>query len=174
MTEATFSRRLQVSEAFAAKPRSTAASAIAWVDLPSANPDLVRSERRAAREVEKLRLVVLALGDRVGEIDSDRSERRGPQKAAADRATNGLLVVDGQTARLRQDDRPVGRAIVVAKQRIETLAAVEPGQGAGIRKERSFKAYFARQPKQRKLDFRGPAEVRRAAEPIGRDVVRVG
>src|SRR5262249_23642143 len=44
-----------------------------------------RSERRAAAEAEELRLVVGLLGDRLGEVEADRTERRAPDQAHAGR-----------------------------------------------------------------------------------------
>src|SRR5271170_6665067 len=53
-----------------------------------------RLELRAASEVERLKLVVFALGDRIGVVDADRPERRSPDQARADRRADRALVVD--------------------------------------------------------------------------------
>src|SRR5271166_1553528 len=60
-----------------------------------------KSERRAAREVEELGRIVLALRDRQREVEADRAHRRIPDQAHADRRSNQVRIPYIGAAQLR-------------------------------------------------------------------------
>src|ERR1700683_5574523 len=63
-------------------------------------------ERRAAREVEELGLVVLAFMDRNRQVKADRAHRRVPNQTGANRGANCVRVVYLGAAQLRRGERP--------------------------------------------------------------------
>src|SRR5271157_3565621 len=90
------------------------------------------SERRAAREVEDLGLVVLALGDRVRKVETDRTHRRGPDQAHSDRGADQVRVPNVRTARLGDEQRARRRAVDVVEEIREVRLPAIAEQVAGV------------------------------------------
>src|SRR5271157_727141 len=99
-------------------------------------------ERRAAREVEELGLVVLALRNRDREVEPDRPHGRGPDQARADRGADLVRVPHVSAADLgdgeRRGDRSRWRAIGIAEEIREVGRTRISDQTAGVGKHRAF------------------------------------
>ena len=129
--------------------------------------------------MEELRAVIPLFHDRIGEVEPQRPEWRGPDDAGADRnARRGRI--DVLQAAIAAIERGADRgtrdgAVDFAGLRKLRLAFVTP-QRAGIDEQGAFEPGILRQEVERVLHFQTGAPVHRAAERIAgrvrRDVAR--
>src|SRR5271166_4926958 len=91
-----------------------------------------RLESRAAREVEDLGLVVLALVERERKVEADRTHRRRPDDARTDRGADLVRIPDLGAAWLGDQQRVLRRAIDVAEKVGEVGLPAVADQVAGV------------------------------------------
>src|SRR5208337_1696341 len=121
-------------------------------------------ERGAAGEVEDLGLVVLVLVHRHRKIEPDRTHRRGPKQARADRGSNLIRVPNGGAARLSDEQHVLARTIGVMQEAREVRLPGIADQIAGVGEHRAAKPDFPRQAEDREVDFRRGSVIGRSAE----------
>jgi hypothetical protein len=129
--------------------------------------DGLRSESRAAREAEELGLIILALGDRLGEIEPDRTHRRIPDDRPTGRGSDLRRVAANRNAgTLSEQRRLVLRRTGTGSRGGEIGLALIAEQGTRIEEERAFQAEVPGQSPDRELNFRRGTKIFRAAERV--------
>src|SRR4029077_4652139 len=129
------------------------------------------SEFRAAAETELLDAVVRLLRERECIVEPQRSERRFPNEADADRTTNMHRIVDCTRRRIR-DARTEGRTEIpgddLAGRREDRRAGIVP-ERAGISESGDLDARILGKEIKRRLQLETGAPVVRAAERISQN-----
>src|SRR3984957_16211872 len=131
----------------------------------------------AAREVDSLGLVILALGDGIGVVDANRPEGRRPDDARANRRPDRGLIVDFDAITLSKIRRDVARnarrACRQPEERRKIRRPIIAEQGSRIGEYCALQADFPGQPVNRELHFGGAAEIGGAAKTRRLQIGRV-
>src|ERR1700676_4459868 len=131
-------------------------------------------ERGAAAELELLHAVKLTFGKRDGIVEAQRTERRGPDQADADRAADRVasIILQSQTGsrvgRIVGGTNAAGRVDFAGQGPVRRPLVVIQAAGIGI--DRALQAHSLRQEPERHLQLHRGAPIFGAAERVHRTV----
>src|ERR1700749_771860 len=124
-------------------------------------------ERRAAREVEELGLVVFAFMDRNRQVKADRAHWRIPDYTRSYRGARRIRIPDLGAAQLGDGQRPRNRVrrrtIGIAEETREVSRPRISNQIAGVDEKGALQADFLRQAEDREVNLSRGAIIGRAA-----------